>query len=37
MQQSVNNVIDIVYVTVNEMKDGQEFDKRGVSTVIHIV
>ena len=24
-------------VTVNEMKDGQEFDKRGVSTVIHIV
>ena len=24
-------------VTVNEMKDGQEFDKRGVSTIIHIV
>jgi hypothetical protein len=24
-------------VTVNEMKDGQEYDKRGVSTVIHIV
>ena len=24
-------------VTVNEMKDGQEFDKRGVSTIIHLV
>jgi len=24
-------------VTVNEMKDGQEYDKRGVSTVVHIV
>lgn len=24
-------------VTVNEIKDGQEFDKRGVSTIIHIV
>ena len=24
-------------VTVHEMKDGQEFDKRGVSTIVHIV
>lgn len=24
-------------VTINEMKDGQEYDKRGVSTIIHIV
>jgi len=24
-------------VTVNEMKDGQEYDKRGVSTIVHIV
>ena len=24
-------------VTVNEIKDGQEYDKRGVSTIIHIV
>jgi len=24
-------------VTVIEMKDGQEYDKRGVSTIVHIV